>query len=50
MTNYQVVISCQVVTSARDYKEAQPPYLADKHPEGALSASKFTKITLGLIF
>ena len=25
--------------SAGDYKGAQPPYLADKRPEGALSAS-----------
>ena len=24
-----------------DYKGAQPPYLADKRPEGALSASLF---------
>ena len=30
---------CWPQASAGDYKGAQPPYLADKRPEGALSAS-----------
>ena len=29
--------------AAGDYKGAQPPYLADKRPEGALSASHSAK-------
>ena len=30
---------CWPQATAGDYKGAQPPYLADKRPEGALSAS-----------
>ena len=55
MASYQSVISYLTVArvtegakkapnvgrrpTAGDYKGAQPPYLADKRPEGALSAS-----------
>ena len=39
---------CWPQASAGDYKGAQPPYLADKHPEGALSAS-FCKMNFHFI-
>ena len=37
-------LKCWPQASAGDYKGAQPLYLADKRPEGALSASSIIKI------